>query len=365
MSAPRELRVREISPRGGGGVAVIELRGRGAFATARALAPSLAASMRGLKRVRLVVGDEALDDALAWIDGDEHVELHVHGSQPLVRRLLQILRASGGAEDRELALEQRASELLAHAPCEAAARILLDQVEGALRAALTQVLTLDRDAARAQLVELDARARFASFALEPRQVVLAGPVNAGKSTLFNALFGARRVVVSATGGTTRDAVRERVMFGAWPVDLCDTAGERELGSQREPRATLEHAGQQLGRDARARADLVLWLQPCDVAGAPAVDARTRVVLSCADRARPDAVASGLPRISALAEPAQAVRAVHDLYRAAFALPAEPWTARCAVPFDRESRAAVANALRSLAHAGEDWRVALRACLAPA
>jgi len=371
MSSDRELRVREISPRGAGGVAVIELRGRGALERARVLAPKV--GERGLELVRLALGHEMLDEALTWIEDGEHVELHVHASPPLVRRLLQLLGAAGDASARALTLEERASELLARAPCEAAARMLLDQAEGALRAALEPLASLDRDAARARLTELDARARIASFALEPRLVVLAGPVNAGKSTLFNALFGARRVVVSASEGTTRDAVRERVMFGAWPVELCDTAGERELERDSEARATLERAGQALGREVRASADLVLWLQPCDIDGAPAVDARTRVVLSRADRAGPStglsagprSGAAALPRISALERPAEAARAVHELYRAAFGLPAEPWTPRSAVPFDAASRAAVQSARRSIAEAREDWREILLAELARA
>jgi hypothetical protein len=315
--------------------------------------------------VRLSLGGDALDEAVAWIESDEHVELHVHGSPPLVRRLLHLLGAANDDAHCEPTLEDRASELLARAPCEAAARILLDQAEGALRAAFARILALDRDPARAQLAELGERARVASFALEPRRVVLAGPVNAGKSTLFNALFGARRVVVSATEGTTRDAVRERVMFGAWPVELCDTAGERELGERGDPRATLERAGHGLARDARSQADLVVWLQPCDIAGAPQVDERTRVVLSRADRAPPGRALGEGPRIATVTDPAGAVSTLHEVFRAAFALPAQPWNPRAPVPFDARSRSAVAAALCSLAREHDDWRGALRAELARA
>ena len=64
-------------------------------------------------------------------------------------------------------------------------------------------------------------------------VVLAGPPNVGKSSLFNALLGADRAIVTATPGTTRDAIEAHTTFLGWPIRLVDTAGLRESADEAE------------------------------------------------------------------------------------------------------------------------------------
>src|SRR4029077_1391228 len=58
-------------------------------------------------------------------------------------------------------------------------------------------------------------------------VVIAGPTNAGKSSLFNALLGRARAIVTEIPGTTRDALEAVIDSGKWPLRLVDTAGLRE------------------------------------------------------------------------------------------------------------------------------------------
>ncbi|MDR3045868.1 MAG: tRNA uridine-5-carboxymethylaminomethyl(34) synthesis GTPase MnmE [Desulfovibrio sp.] len=82
-------------------------------------------------------------------------------------------------------------------------------------------------------------------------LVLAGHVNAGKSSLMNALLGRRRAIVTDMPGTTRDFIEEPVQLAGLPVRLVDTAGLRDTGD------IVEQEGVRISRDLVAQADLVL------------------------------------------------------------------------------------------------------------
>ncbi|WP_407525087.1 tRNA uridine-5-carboxymethylaminomethyl(34) synthesis GTPase MnmE [Methylobacterium oryzisoli] len=106
-------------------------------------------------------------------------------------------------------------------------------------------------------------------------VVLAGPPNAGKSTLLNALARRDAAIVSAIPGTTRDAIEVRCDLGGLPVVLVDTAGLRESTD------AIEAEGIARSRQRMKNANLVLWLAgPCDPIDRP--HAHTLVVRTKAD-----------------------------------------------------------------------------------
>ena len=88
------------------------------------------------------------------------------------------------------------------------------------------------------------------------RVVLAGPPNAGKSTLFNALVESEAAIISAEPGTTRDVLVSGVALGGVPFSFVDTAGLRDKGA-----GTIEAIGIARARAEAERADLVLWLGP--------------------------------------------------------------------------------------------------------
>jgi tRNA modification GTPase len=88
-------------------------------------------------------------------------------------------------------------------------------------------------------------------------VVLAGPPNAGKSSLLNALARRDVAIVSATPGTTRDAIEVRMDLAGLPVLLIDTAGLRESAD------AIEAEGVRRAKSLAARADLVLDLRAID------------------------------------------------------------------------------------------------------
>jgi len=90
------------------------------------------------------------------------------------------------------------------------------------------------------------------------RVVVAGPVNAGKSTLVNALLRSEQSIVSETPGTTRDHLVRPAHLRGLGVLLSDTAGLRLLEG-RDAGDTVERQGQERAREAAVGADLLLYL----------------------------------------------------------------------------------------------------------
>ena len=86
------------------------------------------------------------------------------------------------------------------------------------------------------------------------RVVIAGPPNAGKSSLLNALAGREAAIVTPIAGTTRDVIEVPVMLGGMPVIFSDTAGLRDA-----PIEAVEAIGIARATAAIARADIIVWL----------------------------------------------------------------------------------------------------------
>ncbi len=127
---------------------------------------------------------------------------------------------------------------------------------------------------------------------EGATVVLAGPPNAGKSSLLNALAGEARVIVSDTPGTTRDAVDVLLEHDPWPLRLVDTAGLREGADPVE----------RLGIEVSAR-----WL------------ARAHVVVACAETV--ESLTAAMAAISALsAAPVIGALTKFDLVAKSYEIP---------------------------------------------
>ena len=146
------------------------------------------------------------------------------------------------------------------------------------------------DDALRQLEALLAGAAAGELAREGAVVVIAGPPNAGKSSLFNALVGRARALVTDVPGTTRDAVEAVVDAGPWPLRLVDTAGLRATDDVIE-RLGIEVSERYLGAaqvvlacgaTAAELADAVRRVRA--VTSAPVVAVRTKADLSDGARA---------------------------------------------------------------------------------
>lgn len=294
------------SGHGRAGLAVIRISGPDALPTLVALAQRVRPVPRRALRVRLVdpADGAVLDEALAlWFQapasftGEDVVELHVHGGRAVVAGVLAALGRLDGlrlAEPGEFtrrAFENGKLDLteaegladLIDAETEAQRRVALSQMGGALhraaegwRAGLLQAQALVEAAidfsdegdvsarAVADAVVVAAGVQVSlSAALDDAhrgeilrdgfRVVIAGPPNAGKSSLLNALARREAAIVSAEAGTTRDVLELHLNLGGLAVIVADTAGLREADGP------VEREGIRRALDRARTADLVVWV----------------------------------------------------------------------------------------------------------
>lgn len=288
-----------------GGVAVVRLSGPDAVAIVGRLGIEVPPGRR-LARRRLKLGDGGAEDALvvcmpgpASFTGEDVVELHVHAGARNVSTVVEALLGQGAVAAQRGEFTRRAFDhgRLSLDQAEGIAAVIGAQTEEALRQARRLVAgelgrqvearregvaelraeveaNLDfpedvdagdvkrwRETAQELLSALDgwlAGFEAARRARERARVVLAGPVNAGKSSLFNAMLGRARAIVSETPGTTRDYVEADIELGPHRVTLVDTAGLRQA------RESVEEAGIALSRDQVSGADVVIWVLPSDL-----------------------------------------------------------------------------------------------------
>lgn len=112
----------------------------------------------------------------------------------------------------------------------------------------------DLPAAAATLEKILAQSRFNEILNQGLHVVIAGRVNVGKSSLFNALLLKERSIISALPGTTRDFIQEILVLDGFPFHITDMAGIRGASGD-----DIENQGMQRSLDKIAQADAVLFM----------------------------------------------------------------------------------------------------------
>ena len=294
------------TPPGRSALAVIRLSGRGAFDVAgRCLRPFHPDRPRAALRARLVHPgtDEHVDDVVAApfpaprsYTGEDVVEISTHGGLLVPGEAVAALVAAGArpAQPGEFTRRALLHGKLDLLQAEATADLIDAGAPAQRRRALRQLdrgLSSRLEALRGELLELEALIAYdidfpeedegpvsparvtaawravrerikALLATAPEGerlregalLVIAGPPNAGKSSLFNALLGQERAIVTEVPGTTRDAIEASTVIAGFPFRLVDTAGLRDSDDR------VEQIGIEVARRYVDAADLILFCE---------------------------------------------------------------------------------------------------------
>ena len=207
--------------------------------------------------------------------GTETWEIHVHGGQAVTKSLLKTFVLAGAAEipwnewfacNGSNYRNNVIRDQLARVDGFYAAQILTRQLSGYFQRDIKQIQQLICKSGKSQdnlkkaqtvINRLEQSARVGMRLAEPWQVILLGPVNAGKSSLLNALAGYARSIVSPHAGTTRDVLATRVVLNGWAVDLTDTAGFHPVSDFQQLAPSIEKEGIERAMEAARSADLIL------------------------------------------------------------------------------------------------------------
>lgn len=292
------------TPTGRSGIGVIRLSGADALSVAiRLTGRQTGFEPRHAHLVTLQDSDgEALDEAIVTyfmrprsFTGEDVIEISCHGSPVLLRQVIDICLAQAlrVAEPGEFSLRALANGRMNLAEAEAIRDLIDSQTVASARQAVRQMrgefshqLQPIKDELLDVIVILESALEFVEDDLPETQgesiktklgeiakeidkiaatfkagklirdglrVALVGRPNVGKSSLFNALLGSDRAIVTDIAGTTRDQVHERFTIGDIPISLIDTAGLRDTTD------TVESIGVERSRRTMADADVVLVL----------------------------------------------------------------------------------------------------------
>lgn len=312
MTADTDTIVAPATPAGRGGIGIVRVSGPRAAELAGAIVSRVPKPRRATFARFLSGSGEPIDAGIALFfqgpesfTGEDVLELHGHGGPVvmdlLVRRALELgarLARPGEFTERaflngkiDLAQAEAVADLIG-AGSEQAASAAMRSLQGEFSAAVgglaEAILALrvyvegaldfpDEEVewlGSPQVAERldDIMGRFAAIRAAAQQgrvlrdglsVVIAGPPNAGKSSLLNALAGHDAAIVTDIPGTTRDVLREHIVLDGLPVHVIDTAGLREAAD------AIETEGVRRARAEIARADVVLYVMDITAPPTPA------------------------------------------------------------------------------------------------
>ncbi|MDH3214761.1 MAG: tRNA uridine-5-carboxymethylaminomethyl(34) synthesis GTPase MnmE [Candidatus Krumholzibacteria bacterium] len=302
----------------------------------------------------VVDGSETIDEVMCAVmrgpdsyTGQDTVEISCHGNTLLITRILNLIfsrgaRCAEGGEFTKRAflngkidlIQAEAVADLIHARSELQRKVAHEQLAGVLSRKINRLADellemlgtieanidfieegIDTLDVQASIIILDRHLRtleellkdssFSKPFREGYRVAIVGPVNAGKSSIFNRLLGENRSIVTEVPGTTRDVLREPIVLEGLLFVLQDTAGLRGTKDR------IESIGVDLAESALSGADLVLFVVDASAPWTSELSTRleslhgqqTVVALNKMDlpiRITPDQVESRFPGLSVVA-----------------------------------------------------------------
>ena len=269
-------RVCVLTARGRGAIGSIALYGQGAgrmlaevFRTAEGKKVDKFAAGR-IYHGTLMNGAESVDEVVVGCEREDFFAVCGHGNPILLGRIAGLFAEMGAeAQTAEEMLKQRLPaenmieaeahiERLKSATVEGV-KIIQAQISGGLIAAVKDWLEgferIGAEEIRRQCGDILRSSVIANRIIKGVRIVIAGPVNSGKSTLFNYYAGRAEAITAGQAGTTRDWVSVAVKIGPLSAELIDTAGLGELEAGGNADAEAQRRARELVRDA----DVVLFV----------------------------------------------------------------------------------------------------------
>ncbi len=302
----------EATPRGRGGISVVRISGPDASRLIAEIFDKPLPESGRFKFGRIIISDpepRPLDDVVVSFFGNPHsytgedvIEISTHGSPVIVAELLEVLYR-GGARSAlpgeftfraylngqiDLTQAEAVSDLI-DASSREAVQVALKQLGGGIGRACEEIamlverlliyaeLELDFVEEDVELSSRDEKLQLVSEAIEKSEamlsgyqksrrlregikVVLTGPPNVGKSSIYNMLLGEARAIVHKSPGTTRDVLSAKIVIGSFVYEFYDTAGLRETPEE------IEDEGISRALRAVEEADIVVEVESVDLPG---------------------------------------------------------------------------------------------------
>ena len=220
----------------------------------------------------IIDNGKTIDEVIIGCEGTDNFTINCHGNPLIVEMIMQLLQSRGvklAAPDDILhylaqqkypndAIVIESEIAITKAATLAGAKIIKHQMKMGLKQTvqwwLDNLETLQIADIRDGVEQILKDSRTARLIIEGAKIVLAGPPNTGKSTLFNKLCDKEKAVVTDIAGTTRDWISARLRFKDLAVELVDTAGTSDKLGKNSP---IDAESQTRALQLLKTADLVL------------------------------------------------------------------------------------------------------------